>query len=60
MPYSFNVELNNKVEQEENNVVDLTEVSKPLPVETNKITDMVEQKEEKVDKLNVNNIDQFL
>ena len=60
IPYSFNINVNNKEEQEDNNVVDLTKVSTPLPVETNKIVDKVEQQEEKVEKLNVNNIDQFL
>mgnify|MGYP000940434154 CR=1 FL=1 len=54
IPYSFNINVNNKEEeQEDNNVVDLTKVSTPLPVETNKIVD-------KVEKLSVNNIDQFL
>lgn len=60
IPYSFNINVNNKEEQEDNNVVDLTKVSTPLPVETNKIVDKVEQQEEKVEKLSVNNIDQFL
>lgn len=61
IPYSFNININNKEEeQEDNNVVDLTKVSTPLPVETNKIVDKVEQQEEKVEKLSVNNIDQFL
>ena len=60
VPYSFNVEISNKEENVTNDVVDLTEVSTPLPVETNKITDMVEKKEENVDKLSVKNIDDFL
>ena len=41
-------------------IIKKNKVSTPLPVETNKIVDKVEQQEEKVEKLSVNNIDQFL
>lgn len=64
IPYTYTIQRDDKQPQqqeEKSNVVDLTEVSKPIPIETNKITDKVSTtEEEKVDKLNVHNIDQFL
>lgn len=64
IPYTYTIQRDDKQPQqqeEKSNVVDLTEVSKPIPIETNKITDKVfTTEEEKVDKLNVHNIDQFL
>lgn len=64
IPYTYTIQRDDRQPQqqeEKSNVVDLTEVSKPIPIETNKITDKVfTTEEEKVDKLNVHNIDQFL
>ncbi len=64
IPYTYTIQRDDKQPQkqeEKSSVVDLTEVSKPIPIETNKIIDKVSTtEEEKVDKLNVHNIDQFL